>query len=110
MSTLYQVLNISNTATRQDIRKAYLKLALKYHPDKSNKQNTTQKFRRISKAYQILSNTKKRKLYDTRLEKKHKLSTEFNFYEYTQQMINDTLKEIKPENQVYADLIKLFMI
>lgn len=63
----YQVLGLSKTATEADIKKAYKKLAIKWHPDKNlnNKEQAVQKFREITQAYQNLSDPEKRKIYDT---------------------------------------------
>ena len=60
---LYTVLDISTNATSKEIKKAYYLLALKYHPDKNNGE-TTQLFRDISEAYDILSDPVKRQAYD----------------------------------------------
>ena len=67
MSTnYYKILEIPNLATSEDIRKAYRKLALKWHPDKNPSQQelALTKFKEISEAYEILSDNKKRKEYD----------------------------------------------
>lgn len=58
----YQVLQIDKNATSDDIKKAYRKLALIYHPDKPS--GDTEKFKQISEAYTILSNPDKRENYD----------------------------------------------
>ncbi|MCG6893964.1 MAG: J domain-containing protein [Desulfobacteraceae bacterium] len=62
----YQLLGVAKTATKDEIRKAYRKLAMKYHPDK-NKGNkeAEEKFKKISEAYAVLSDEEKRKQYDT---------------------------------------------
>ena len=67
MSTnYYNVLEVSKSATSEDIRKAYRKQALRWHPDKNPSQQdlALSKFKQISEAYEILSDCKKRSEYD----------------------------------------------
>eukprot|EP01134_Creolimax_fragrantissima_P000993 CFRG0993T1 len=62
----YEILSVDKTATADDIKKAYRKLAIKYHPDK-NLDNTAEaatKFAQVNRANQILSDVNKRKIYD----------------------------------------------
>lgn len=66
MSDYYRILKVSKTASVEEIKKSYRKLALKWHPDK-NPNNTTEankKFREISEAYEVLSDPNKRQMYD----------------------------------------------
>lgn len=66
MTDYYKVLEVARSANVDQIKKAYRKLALRWHPDKNpdNKEDATKKFREISEAYEVLSDEKKRKLYD----------------------------------------------
>jgi molecular chaperone DnaJ len=65
----YVILGIPETSTQEEIRKAYRKLAVKYHPDKSQNPNAD-KFNEITKAYDVLSDEEKRKIYDKKFEVK----------------------------------------
>jgi chaperone protein DnaJ len=62
---LYKTLGVSKTATADEIRKAYRKLARKHHPDVNpGKPEHGEKFKKISSAYEVLSDDKRRKAYD----------------------------------------------
>lgn len=61
----YQVLGVSKTASADEIKKSYRKLALKYHPDRNpNDKAAEEKFKEAAEAYEVLSDDKKRKKYD----------------------------------------------
>jgi len=61
----YEILEISKTATKSEIKKAFRKLAQKYHPDKNpGNKDAEDRFKAINEAYQVLSDDKKRSLYD----------------------------------------------
>jgi len=63
----YEILGISKDAKDEDIKKAYRKLALKYHPDRNpDNKEAEEKFKKMSEAYAVLSDPEKRKAYDTR--------------------------------------------
>lgn len=62
----YQLLGVKKDASKEDIKKAYRKLAMKYHPDHTKGDKAAEeKFKKISEAYAVLSDKKKRKEYDT---------------------------------------------
>lgn len=62
----YKILEVPRTATQEEIKKSYRKLAMKYHPDRNKGDKTAEsKFKDINEAYAVLSNEEKRKQYDT---------------------------------------------
>ena len=65
-SELYDRLGVSPSSNENEIKKAYRKLSVKYHPDKKpdDKENATKKFQQISEAYSVLSDSEKRQQYD----------------------------------------------
>ncbi len=62
----YEVLNVARTAGAEEIRRAYRRLALKYHPDnyKGDKAEAEGRFKELAEAYEVLSDPQKRQLYD----------------------------------------------
>jgi uncharacterized protein YjbI with pentapeptide repeats len=68
-STYYKTLGINQAATASQIKKAYRQLALKHHPDKNpdDRAAAAERFKRISEAYSVLSDTEKRSRYDAEL-------------------------------------------
>ena len=73
MSNLYEILEVSEKASREVIEKAYKVLAKKYHPDlqkEEDKKNAEVKMKQINEAYEILINDEKRKKYDIELQEK----------------------------------------
>ncbi|XP_048269466.1 dnaJ homolog subfamily B member 6-like isoform X2 [Bombus affinis] len=72
MVDYYKVLEVQRTATSGDIKKAYRKLALRWHPDKNpeNLEEANKRFKEISEAYEVLIDDAKRRTYDQRLYQK----------------------------------------
>lgn len=79
----YNILNVDKNCSKEEIKKAYKLLALKYHPDrnKDNKEESETKFKEISEAYNILVDDKKRKLYDLGIDENMMPPGGFNFAE-----------------------------
>ena len=60
----YKILGVARGASDDEIKKAYRKLALKYHPDKNQTSGAEEKFKEIGEAYDVLSDSKKKQVYD----------------------------------------------
>lgn len=60
----YDILGVTKSATADEIKRAYRKLALQYHPDRNKTKEAEEKFKEVTKAYEVLSNEEKRKSYD----------------------------------------------
>ncbi len=67
MKNYYQVLGVDQTADEEEIKKAYRKLALKYHPDNCDRGDAEDRFKEVTEAYNVLSSPEKRKQYDQQL-------------------------------------------
>jgi len=66
LSDYYKTLGLAQGASKEEIKKAYKKLAIKYHPDRNkDDKKAEQKFKEVSEAYAVLSDPKKKQQYDT---------------------------------------------
>ena len=82
-NTYYDIFGISISATQEDIKNAYRKLAMKYHPDRNQGQEASHiKMKEINFIYSILSNPEKRKWYDSTISLNQDYEQENNFYSY----------------------------
>jgi len=82
MKDYYKILGVNQNATEDEIKKAYHKLAIKYHPDK-NKDDKEEKFKKISEAYDTLKDKNKRKEYDMfNFKHKNPFNEDFDFSDF----------------------------
>ncbi len=75
MKNYYAILGVSHTATPDDIKKAFRKLAVQFHPDKNPDPKAEVIFKELSEAYDVLSDWEKRKMYDLSFENPFDLKT-----------------------------------
>eukprot|EP00271_Cylindrocystis_brebissonii_P012103 TRINITY_DN30196_c0_g1_i1.p1 TRINITY_DN30196_c0_g1~~TRINITY_DN30196_c0_g1_i1.p1 ORF type:complete len:302 (-),score=58.12 TRINITY_DN30196_c0_g1_i1:441-1346(-) len=93
----YDVLGVSPTATQQEIKKAYFKLSMKYHPDKNSDAEAATLFPKIANAYEILFDEEKRKEYDY-------------FVEHPEQFLYNTARYYQTYYQPKADLRVILIV
>ena len=86
----YDILGVSKTATQDEIKKAYRKIAIENHPDKNpGNKAAEEKFKEAAEAYSVLSDEKKRKEYDNPVTGGQQFSSGFNFNDFN---IDEILK------------------
>jgi DnaJ-class molecular chaperone len=64
MKDYYEILGVSKTASDQEIKAAYRKQALEWHPDRNKSPEASDRFKQVNKAYEVLSNPQKKQMYD----------------------------------------------
>lgn len=106
MKTYYNVLEIEPNATINDIKRAYKKLALRFHPDINKEIDANEKFIEIQEAYEFLSNAEKRKAYDELIFNKQnsKKQTE-DFENWKKQAYENAEKYSKTEYNKFKENI-----
>lgn len=87
MSNYYEILGVSKDATQEDIKKAYRKLAIQYHPDKNP--DGGEKFKEISVAYDTIGDVSKRKEYDSRLNNPFGGNGDLSYEDFIRQMFGN---------------------
>ncbi|KAI3860682.1 hypothetical protein MKX03_014718 [Papaver bracteatum] len=108
----YAILGISKHASQSEIRKAYRKQALKWHPDRWNLRNSTmgnkskQRFQQIQEAYAVLSDERKRSVYDVGLYDPLQEEDE-GFSDFMQEMLSMMANAQNQQNS-FEDLQKMF--
>jgi curved DNA-binding protein CbpA len=88
----YAVLGVKRTATKEEIREAFKRLASQYHPDRNKDEDAAQKFKEASEAYFVLSDPAQRHLYDVLGPNKYDDPREVTFYRLNQEAANRELE------------------
>ena len=92
----YDILNLSEEASEEEIKKSYKKLALKFHPDRNKSPDAEEKFKEISEAYQILTNKENPNSSNI---------PNFNFNRSTFVRPEDLFKRFFNENDIFAQFL-----
>ena len=104
----YDILGVDKNASKDEVKKAFYKLASKYHPDK--KGGDEAKFKEVNEAYQVLSDEKKRKEYLTERQNKENplaMPVDFDFrYNYDVNSRQHSKEHIQDMICEYSDLLK----
>ena len=103
MSNLYEVLEVSEKASKEIIEKAYKVLAKRYHPDlqeEKDKKQAEEKMKQINEAYAILIDDEKRRAYDIELNEERQKETQKNM----QSKVNENRENVSVEQVIFNNL------
>ncbi|KAD7116588.1 hypothetical protein E3N88_03856 [Mikania micrantha] len=105
MESYYSILGVSIDSSGEEIRRAYRKLAMQWHPDKWTKNpsflgKAKRKFQQIQEAYSVLSDQKKRSIYDVGMYDPYEEEDE-GFADFMQEM-SSLMKNVKKEEKIYS--------
>lgn len=90
----YKILQVTRESTDDDIKRAYKKLVLKYHPDKNKDDGAEEMFKKITSAYEVLSDSKRRRVYDLTGNTEDGVDLQTAFKTFVENFDNDNMKEL----------------
>ncbi|KHD14106.1 DnaJ domain-containing protein [Clostridium butyricum] len=109
MKDYYEILGVSETSSKDEIKKAFRSLAKKYHPDRNgNDENAIKKFQEVNEAYEVLSNEDSKKSYDEKkanFKNAHKRKNENSKNNKTD---NDFSEKTRSKKESMEDLNQYF--
>ena len=109
MKVYYKILGVSETSSKDEIKKAFRSLAKKYHPDRNgNDENAIKKFQEVNEAYEVLSNEDSKKSYDEKkanFKNAHKRKNENSKNNKTD---NDFSEKTRSKKESMEDLNQYF--
>ena len=103
----YKILGLTRGANEDDIKKAYRKMALKYHPDKNKTPGAEEKFKEIAEAYEVLSDKRKREIYDQYGEEGLKGKIRYYLFKTFQLLTTTYLFGIPVKTNIFDNLCSL---
>ena len=107
--TYYEKFGISENASFDEIKRAYRRLAFRYHPDKNGGDRKCENiFKEINKIYQTLSNPNNRREYDARLRRARGFQPGHVYN--SEDFVNQVVKKNKPKNYRWAAIVIFFLL
>lgn len=103
----YQILGVPKNATQVEIKNAYRKQVIKYHPDKNQNPDAPEKFRKIQIAYETLTDNNKKVKYDSFDDLPYNIETK-NLFLYYQELIIELCEKYEINDRQKEELVMLF--
>lgn len=109
MKDYYKILGVSETSSKDEIKKAFRSLAKKYHPDRNgNDENAIKKFQEVNEAYEVLSNEDSKKSYDEKKTNFKNAHNKKNENSKNNKTDNDFSEKTRSKKESMEDLNQYF--